>query len=75
MRNTVSGKNLDDELVTFQSICLVIGEEEYQKFKYEILGKKVIKLFDPIKKVKMKNCNSFTQSCEKPPDIKKKRYS
>ena len=43
-------------------------------FKDERLEKKVIRLFDPIIKVKMKNCISLTQRCQKSPDIKKKRY-
>ena len=36
----------------------------------ERLKKKLIKLFDPIKKVLMKSCNSLTQSCQKLPDKK-----
>ena len=47
--------------MTFKATCLVIGEEEYQKFKDERL-EKVIKLFDPIKKVKMKSCSGLTQT-------------
>ena len=42
--------------------------EEYQKFKFRL--EKVMKLFDPIKKVKVKSCISLTQRCQKPPDIK-----
>ena len=42
--------------------------EEYQKFTDERL-EKVIKLFAPIKKVKVKSCISLTQRCQKPPDI------
>ena len=53
-RNTVSGKKLKNELVAFKANCLVLGEEEYQKFKDERL-EKVIKLVDPIPKVKMKS--------------------
>ena len=39
-------------------------------FKDERLEKKVIRLFDPIIKVKMKSCISLTQRCQKSPDIK-----
>ena len=52
-RNTVSGKKLKNELVAFKANCLVLGE--YQKFKDERLEKKVIKLVNPIPKVKMKS--------------------
>ena len=60
-KNIVFGEKLDDEFVTFKASCLVIGEEEYQKFKDERL-EKVIKLFYPIKKVKLKSCSSLTQT-------------
>ena len=43
----------------------------YQKFKDERLEKRVIKLFDPIEKIKMKSCSSLTQTCQKLPDMKK----
>ena len=43
----------------------------YQKFKDERMEKRVIKLFDPIEKVKMKSCSSLTQSCQKLSDMKK----
>ena len=33
--------------------------------------RKVIRLFDPLIKVKMKSCISLTQRCQKSPDIKK----
>ena len=50
--NVVSG---DNELLVFKANCLDLGEEEYQKIKDERLEKKVIKLIDPIQKVKMKD--------------------
>ena len=34
-RNIVSGGKLDDELVAFKAYCLIVGEDEYQKFKDE----------------------------------------
>lgn len=49
MRNIVSGKKLDDELVAFKSNCLVIGEE-YQTFEDKRLKRKVIKLFILLKR-------------------------
>ena len=76
-RNIVSGEKLDNELLVFEANCLVLGEEEYQKFKDERLEKKVITLFDPIPKLTMKRFNSksssLTQRCQKSPDIRKKR--
>ena len=76
-RNIVSGEKLDNELLVFEANCLVLGEEEYQKFKDERLEKKVITLFDPIPKLAMKGFNSksssLTQRCQKSPDIRKKR--
>ena len=58
-RNIVSSTKLDDELVAFKANCLVIGQEECQKFKDERLEKD-IKLFGPITKVKMESCSSLT---------------
>ena len=60
-KNIASGEKMDDELVTFKAGYLVIGEEKYQKFKDERL-EKVIMLFDPVKKVKMKSCSILTQT-------------
>ena len=54
-RNSFWEKKLKNELVAFKANCLVLGEEEYQKFKDERLEKKVIKLVDPIPKVKTKS--------------------
>ena len=70
-KSLTSGEQLDDELVAFKTNCVTKGEEEYQTFKDERLKKKIVKLFDPIKKVKMKSRNNSSQTRQKPTDVKK----
>ena len=74
-KSLTSGEQLDDELVAFKTNCVTKGEEEYQPFKDERL-KKIVKLFDPIKKVRMKSRNNSSQNtAENPTDVKKENHT